>query len=64
MKKLDQINSHIYVPKSILNRFATIDEKNRNILQYIDFRDMQIKKQQHQVLIPNKGIIVNKTKKF
>ena len=44
MKKLDQINSHIYVPKSILNRFATIDEKNRNILQYIDFRDMQIKK--------------------
>lgn len=43
MKKIDQINSHIYVPKSILNRFATIDEKNRKILQYIDFKDMQIK---------------------
>lgn len=44
MKKIDKINSHIYVPKSILNRFATIDEKNRKILQYIDFKDMQIKK--------------------
>lgn len=44
MKKIDKINSHIYVHKSILNRFATIDEKNRKILQYIDFKDMQIKK--------------------
>lgn len=43
-EKIDKINSHIYVPKSILNRFATIDEKNRKILQYIDFKDMQIKK--------------------
>lgn len=40
----DQINSHIYVPKSILNRFATIDEKNRKIIQYIDLEDMQVKK--------------------
>ena len=40
----DQINSHIYVPKSILNRFATSDEKNRKIIQYIDLEDMQVKK--------------------
>lgn len=44
MKKIDKINSHIYVPRSILNRFATIDDKNRKIIQYIDFKDMQIKK--------------------
>ena len=40
----DQINSHIYVPKSILNRFSTRDEKNRKIIQYIDLEDMQVKK--------------------
>ena len=29
MNKKDEINSHIFIPKSILNRFAKIDEKNR-----------------------------------
>ena len=35
-EKKNQINSHIYVPKSILNRFVMNDEKNRKIIQYID----------------------------
>lgn len=43
MGKKDEINSHIFIPKSILNRFATIDEKKRKIIKYIDCRDMQIK---------------------
>ncbi len=43
MSKKDEINSHIFIPKSILNRFAKIDEKNRKIIKYIDCNDMQIK---------------------
>ena len=43
-EKKNQINSHIYVPKSILNRFVMNDEKNRKIIQYIDLEDMQVKK--------------------
>lgn len=43
MKPKDKIDSHIFLPKSILNRFANIDEKNRKIIKYIDLNDMQIK---------------------
>lgn len=43
MSKKDGINSHIFIPKSILNRFAKIDKKNRNIIKYIDCNDMKIK---------------------
>ena len=43
MSKKDEINSHIFIPKSILNRYAKIDEKNRKIIKYIDCNDMQIK---------------------
>ena len=43
MSKKDEIDSHIFIPKSILNRFARIDKKNRKIINYIDCNDMQIK---------------------
>lgn len=43
MNKNDKINSHVYIPKSILNRFAKVDEKNRKIIKYIDCNDIQIK---------------------
>lgn len=43
MKPKDKIDSHIFLPKSILNRFANIDEKNRKIIKYIDLNDMQMK---------------------
>ena len=39
----DIINSHIYVPKSILNRFAVRNEKNYRIIYYIDLENKQIK---------------------
>lgn len=43
MSKKDEINSHIFIPKSILNRFSKVDEKNRKIIRYIDCNDIQIK---------------------
>ena len=39
----NKINSHIYVPKSILNRFAVRNEKNNKIIYYIDLENKQIK---------------------
>lgn len=41
MKK--EINSHIYIPKSILNRFAVRDERNYKIIYYIDLEEKKIK---------------------
>lgn len=43
MKSSNEINSHIFVPKSILNRFSNKDEKGNNIVKYIDLNDMQVK---------------------
>lgn len=43
MSTKNGINSHVFIPKSILNRFAVRDEKNNIIVKYIDLNDMKIK---------------------
>ena len=37
------INSHIYIPESILNRFSFRDKDSRKMINYIDIKERQIK---------------------
>lgn len=45
MKKKKNINSHVTIPKSILEKFAYVDEKENHIVKYIDLNTLEIKKE-------------------
>ena len=45
MKKKNDINSHIVIPKSILEKFAHIDQKERHLIKYIDLNTLKFKEE-------------------
>ena len=45
MKNKKYINSHVVIPKSILEKYAYIDGKRRHIIKYIDLNTLEIKEE-------------------